>query len=84
MWPSFPVCYGNLSKDALPHPYSGIQALNLPSETYYLLKSVNHQLKLVEPMSPPAVHRGILFESGAGTIGAYEHLAKALAEFKDD
>jgi hypothetical protein len=25
-----PVCYGNLSKDALPHPYSGIQALNLP------------------------------------------------------
>src|ERR1700730_12387970 len=23
-----PVCYGNLSKDALPHPYSAIQAQN--------------------------------------------------------
>jgi hypothetical protein len=29
-----PVCYGNLSKDALPHPYSAIQALNLQSEAY--------------------------------------------------
>ena len=27
-----PVCYGNLSKDELPHPYSAIQALNLPSD----------------------------------------------------
>jgi hypothetical protein len=44
-----PVCYGNLSKDALPHPYSAIQALNLQSEAYYLVKSVNHQLNL-KPM----------------------------------
>jgi TIR domain len=51
-----PVCYGNLSKDALPHPYSAIQALNLQSEAYYLLKSANHQLK-PEPMSPDAVYR---------------------------
>jgi hypothetical protein len=56
-----PVCYGNLSKDALPHPYSGIQALNLPSEAYYLLKSVNRQLNL-DPMSSDAVYRGTLCE----------------------
>src|SRR3984893_11061329 len=55
-----PVCYGNLSKDALPHPYSAIQALNLQSEAYYLLKSVNHQLNLVEPISFDAVYRGTL------------------------
>jgi len=82
--PIIPVCYGNLSKDALPHPYSAIQALNLPSEAYYLLKSVNHQLNLVEPMAPDAVYRGTLFERGGGSIGAYERLANALAEFKDD
>jgi TIR domain len=58
--PIIPVCYGNLSKDALPHPYSAIQTLNLPSEAYYLLKSVNHQLNLVEPMSSDAVYRGHL------------------------
>ncbi len=80
-----PVCYGNLSKDALPHPYSGIQALNLPSEAYYLMKGVNHQLNLDKPMSPDAVYRGTLFERGAGIKdGAYERLANALAEFKDD
>ena len=79
-----PVCFGNLSKDALPHPYSAIQALNLASEAYYLLKSVNRQLNLVEPMSPSAVYKGTLFESGTGSIDTYEHLLKALAEFKDD
>jgi len=79
-----PVCYGNLSKDALPHPYSAIQALNLPSEAYYLLKSVNHQLNLAEPISPNAVYRGTLFDSGAGALRAYEHLANALAEFRDE
>lgn len=79
-----PVCYGNLSKDALPHPYSGIQALNLASEAYYLVKSVHHQLKLVESISPDAVYRGTLSEGGAPSIGAYERLANELAEFKDD
>jgi hypothetical protein len=79
-----PVCYGNLSKNVLPHPYSGIQALNLQSDAYYLLKSVTHQLNL-EPMSPAAVYRGTLFERGAGIEdSAYGRLAKALSEFKDD
>jgi hypothetical protein len=79
-----PVCYGNLSKDQLPHPYSAIQALNLPSGAYHLLQSVNHHLNL-ETMSPAAVYRGTLFESGQGIKdgGAYERLANALTEFKD-
>jgi hypothetical protein len=79
-----PVCYGNLSKNVLPHPYSGIQALNLQSEAYYLLKSVTHQLNL-KPMSPSAVYGGTLSEHGAGIDdSAYGRLAKALSEFKDD
>ena len=32
-----PVCFGDMSKDQLPKPYSGIQALSLPDEGYYLL-----------------------------------------------
>jgi len=77
-----PVCYGNLSKDALRHPYSAIQALNLQSEAHYLVQSVNHQMNL-EPMGAAAVYRGTLAEHGQA-INAYELLEKALAEFKDD
>jgi hypothetical protein len=80
-----PVCYGNLSKDALPHPYSAIQALNLPSEAYYLIKSVNHQLNFDKLLSSTAVFRGISAEQSQPIKdGAYERLANALAEFKDD
>jgi hypothetical protein len=80
-----PVCYGNLSKDALPHPYSGIQALSLLSEAYYLAESVNHQLNPGELMSPSAVYRGTLAKQGNPMKdSAYERLANALAEFTDD
>ena len=65
-----PVCYGNLSKDALPHPYSGIQALNLPLGTFYLVQSVNHRLKL-KPIGIPSVGLGERW------IGLYEGLEKA-------
>src|ERR1700730_3051499 len=58
-----PVCYGNLSTDALRHPYSAIQALNLQSEPYYLVKSVNHQLNL-GPMWGDAAFKGTLAEGG--------------------
>jgi|HubBroStandDraft_4_1064222.scaffolds.fasta_scaffold413357_2 hypothetical protein len=79
-----PVCYGNLSKNALPHPYSAIQALNLQSEAYYLVKSVNHQLNL-DPLSAGAAYGGTKAEGGRPMKdGAYERLANALAEFKDN
>ena len=79
-----PVCYGNLSKDALPQPYSAIQAVNLQSHPYYLVKSVNRQLNL-GPISSVAAYRGTLAEGGgAMKDGEYDRLANALAEFKDD
>lgn len=53
-----PVCHGDLPKDRLPKPYSGIQAVYLgddsfPDEAYYLLSSVAHHLKLLSPPPPP-------------------------------
>ena len=78
-----PVCYGNLSKDALRHPYSAIQALNLQSEAFYLVESINHHLN--QPTWGDAVFRGTLAEGGQPMKGsAYERLTNALAEFKDD
>jgi hypothetical protein len=44
--PIIPCCYGNMLKDALPHPYSGIQALNLSDEIEYLLESLCHHLRV--------------------------------------
>jgi hypothetical protein len=43
--PIVPVCYGGLNKGALPKPYSGIQALEIPDEVYYLARSVQHHLQ---------------------------------------
>jgi hypothetical protein len=40
-----PVCYGGLTKSTLPKPYSGIQALDLRDEPYYLLSSVAHYMQ---------------------------------------
>lgn len=45
-----PVCFGDMSKEKLPKPYSGIQALNLRTEAYYLLSSVAHHLQISCPM----------------------------------
>lgn len=47
------VCFGGLTKETLPKPYSGIQALNLREEGYYLVTSVAHHLGL--PLAPPPV-----------------------------
>jgi hypothetical protein len=48
--PIIPVCYGQLMKDRLPKPYSGIQALNLGPERHYLLRSVAHHLGVPSPL----------------------------------
>lgn len=44
-----PVCYGGVTRDILPKPYSGIQALNLREDGYYLIKSIAHHLKIAPP-----------------------------------
>jgi hypothetical protein len=79
-----PVCYGNLSKGALPHPLSAFNALQLPVDTYYLLESLTTQLSL-RPISPAAVYRGKMFQGVQdGAFESYDRLAKAVQKFKDD
>lgn len=49
-----PCCFGELSKTALPHPYSSIQAVDLSSEreVYYLLTSIHRHLRLDPSVKP--------------------------------
>lgn len=49
-----PCCFGAMTKSGLAHPYSSIQALDLPGEAFYLLESVHHHLglKSAKPTSP--------------------------------
>jgi hypothetical protein len=48
-----PACFGDLLKDAMPKPYSNIQALSLDDDDgpHYLLTSIHYHLK--SPIPPP-------------------------------
>ena len=45
-----PVCFADMSKEELPKPYSGIQAVSLRTEAYYFLTSVAHHLQILSPV----------------------------------
>lgn len=56
-----PACFGDLQKDAMPKPYSNMQALSLEDEDgpYYLVTSIYHHLNRgipPPPFSPDDVH----------------------------
>ncbi len=50
-----PVCFGDLKKEAMPKPYSNIQALSLEDADgpYYLVTSIYHHLKSLGLTPPP-------------------------------
>ena len=50
-----PVCYGGLTKSSLSKPYSNIQALDLATEDYYLIRSIHHHLNPGAPDPPPGI-----------------------------
>ena len=87
--PIVPVCYGNMTKGSLPKPYSGIQALDLPSEKYYMVCSVAHHLGIMAP--PPEGLKAVADlisnepESVHAKIGRFLNLniRDAIASFKD-
>jgi hypothetical protein len=86
--PIIPVCYGNLTKDSLPKPYSAMQALNLASEKYYLLTSVAHFLGIAPPPGAVREVKRILdvelTEPGEMWDAAYEvSVDAALQAFED-
>jgi hypothetical protein len=51
-----PVCFNGLTKEALPKPYSSIQAVDLMSvdDQYYLIRSIKHHLgmRALDPLPP--------------------------------
>jgi hypothetical protein len=49
---AIPVCFGELTKEQLPKPYSSLQAVDLESrdDHEYLAKSVAHHLRIPEPV----------------------------------
>ncbi len=47
-----PVCFKGLVKSTLPKPYSSIQALDIPDDAYYLVRSVSHHLGKGPPPEP--------------------------------
>src|SRR5713101_2071922 len=46
-----PVCFCGLKKGSLPKPYSNFQAVEIPEDTYYLIRSISHHLG--EAIPPP-------------------------------
>jgi hypothetical protein len=67
-----PACYGGLTKGSLPKPYSGIQALDLRDEWYYLVSSVAHHLGV--PLPPPPIPGVLRPTSPAGETSIPEVL----------
>jgi len=78
--PILPCCYGNMNKDRLPHPYSGIQALNLRAESSYLMHSLCHHLNV--DLIPARRSENPQFADERSW--AFDAFTKALDEFQDD
>jgi hypothetical protein len=93
--PIVPVCYGSLNKGTLPQPYAGIQAVDLQTNEYYLLRSVAKHLGVLAPPPPPLTSVQQTADSIAGQpAGTLEQIGRqlerdrtiqgALQRFKDD
>ena len=42
--PLIPVCHAGLAPGNLPKPYASLQALAIPQDGYYLIRSIHHHL----------------------------------------
>lgn len=40
--PVIPVCHAGMTPERLPKPYSSLQALTIPDDDYYLIRSIHH------------------------------------------
>ncbi|HEX8116173.1 MAG TPA: toll/interleukin-1 receptor domain-containing protein [Pyrinomonadaceae bacterium] len=48
-----PACFGELRKKDLPKPYSDIQAIKLPRDSYPLMCAIAKHLRIACPPEPP-------------------------------
>lgn len=87
-----PVCFGGLSIEKLPKPYSSLQAIDL--ETYegsfYLVSSIAHHLELPAPKKPIFASDGARLalsttdpEGNAKLFAPYKRLQAWMRAFKD-
>jgi hypothetical protein len=72
--PIIPACFGGLTKDTLPKPYSGIQALNLPDDLDYLVKSVARHLSPDAIGPPPFFHKSYAYRIVAAGCSGKRYL----------
>ncbi len=63
-----PLCIGRMKKGELPHPYSGMQALQLPDDARYLLNSIQEKLAVKRMSEYPAV---LLAKTALMAVDAY-------------
>ena len=49
--PLIPVCYGKMTIDTLPRPYSNFHAVELPAKLDFLVESVAKHMGLPKPRS---------------------------------
>jgi hypothetical protein len=49
-----PLCLGRMNKSELPHPYSGMQTLQLPDDASYLVNSIKEKLTVRRVSEHPA------------------------------
>jgi hypothetical protein len=59
-----PICYGKMTIESLPKPYSSLHALSLPSQKDFLVKSVAKHLGLPPPPSSLFAALGKVSRSG--------------------
>ena len=70
--PVIPVCFGGQARDQLPKPYTILQAVNLPGDGYYLMRSVAHYLNPNCLVPPPFFQDGMELEKVRVALEHYQ------------
>lgn len=78
-----PCCYGNQQKGSLPHPYSALQAVQLPEDAHYLLESIHAHLGLKTAKPPTPFLKWVTKEYGEGKDKKTSFIEEAVANLTD-
>jgi hypothetical protein len=63
-----PLCIGRMKRGELPHPYAGMQTLQLPDDARYLVNSIREKLAVKRMSEYPAA---LLVKTAAMAVDAY-------------
>lgn len=89
--PVIPVCFGNSSKRRLMQPYTGMQALDLPTDLQLVLESLAHHLGVAAPeytvwdlLRPHLTPPSSPFEQALEIMKPRNVLTRALEAYSDE